>query len=107
MGGLCLIQAVGGGVMYPDFNSWTVDCFVPDEGHRTNRPRWRYYKSYKFQYQRGEDPWDFVDAIYSPSFLSYSFGEYLHDHTGQQFKFANYRIITKEDYDSLDMETMQ
>lgn len=93
--------------MYPSFSSWTVDCFVPDKGHCNSHPRWRYYKTYKFEYEKGENPWDFVDAIYSRSFLSYSFGEYLHDYTNQRFKFANYRIITKEDYDSLDMEMLQ
>ena len=91
-------KTLNGAWFLPCFLYWTVDCYV-----KLKSPDWKFYTTYKFYYERGYDPEEYVHRSFNRANISLGDGVYVHDKTSQCYKLGNYRFIDgKEAYDMLD-----
>jgi hypothetical protein len=91
-------KTLNGAWFLPCFLYWTVDCYV-----KLSSPEWKFWKTYKFYYERGYDPEQYVHNSFVRSNISLGDGVYVHDRTSQYYKLENYQFINgKEAYDKLD-----
>ena len=91
----------------PRFSCWTVQCYVPYWTKERKGKHWKKYKMYKFLYERGENPEDYVHRIYNSWGIHLGDGVYVHDRTSQYYKFGTYRFVdSQSEYDALDYEEL-
>tara|TARA_R100000234_G_scaffold97952_1_gene66336 strand:- start:1464 stop:1850 length:387 start_codon:yes stop_codon:yes gene_type:complete len=95
-------KTLNGAWFLPCFLYWTVDCYVK-LAVLEKSPDWKFYTTYKFYYERGYDPEEYVHRSFSRANISLGDGVYVHDKTSQYYKLENYQFIDgKEAYDMLD-----
>jgi hypothetical protein len=100
-------NTLNGAWFLPRFNYWSVECFVPDWSDKTKGTQWKHHKTYKFAYERGENPEDYVHRSFNKSNIHLGDGVYVNDRTSQYYKLCNYSFIESEkQYDELDVERL-
>lgn len=100
-------MTLNGAWFLPRFVYWTVECYVPYWTKERKGKHWKKYKSYKFRYERGENPEEYVHSIYNKWGIHLGDGIYVHDRTSQYYKFATYKYVdTQDEYDSLEHEEL-
>lgn len=100
-------MTLNGAWFLPRFVYWTVECYVPYWTKERKGKHWKKYKSYKFRYERGENPEEYVHSIYNKWGIHLGDGIYVHDRTSQYYKFATYKYVdTQDEYNSLEHEEL-
>jgi|DEB0MinimDraft_6_1074348.scaffolds.fasta_scaffold11159_3 hypothetical protein len=101
-------NTLNGAWFLPRFNYWTVQCYTPNWAEkRKGGKHWKRHKMYKFAYERGEDPEDYVHSIYNKWGIHLGDGVYVHDRTSQYFKFGNYKFVESQaEYEALEYEEL-
>jgi hypothetical protein len=86
----------------PIVDYWTVDVCTPNgKSFYAKRCTW------KFQYEQGYDPSEYVHSIWNRYCISLGDGKYVHDRSSQHYLFTNYvKVDDKEMYDNLNLERL-
>jgi hypothetical protein len=101
-------KTLNGAWFLPRFNYWTVRCSTAYWVKGVKGRQWQHYKTYKFFYERGENPEEYVHNIFNRFNISLGNGEYVNDHTNQFYKLSDYSFVeTKDDYDELECEELK
>lgn len=100
-------NTLNGAWFLPRNSYWTVQCYVPNKVEERKGKHWKKYKIYKFAYERGEEPADYVHYIFNRWGMHLGDGVYVNDHTSQFYKFGSYKFIDSQDeYEALDYEEL-
>ena len=86
----------------PNMSYWTVDVCTPNKkSFYEKRCTW------KFEYQEGHDPSEYVYNVWNQYCISLGNGKFVHDRSSQYYWFTNYiQVDDKQMYDKLNLERL-